>query len=202
MSNVSFMKKSPGDTLSMLPELPSQINSCSGEISQTLDLMLMALEALTVGGTDQIINLSQQLELDQIIVNRLQLWRLRCTNPLRRSYRRQHLKLDEAKALVIIIHNLTKKLEVQIRQRLIDAQLMQQKKLPVTAHFQLSTYLEKFREKFRNRMNSRRVKVMNYLDSEAELNQLALSLLGKLLFCSGTRGIQRFWISLFDGEIN
>jgi len=25
--------------------------------------------------------------------------------------------------------------------------------------------------------------------------------LGQLLFCTGTAGMQRFWISLFDGEV-
>ncbi|MDE5102783.1 MAG: DUF3038 domain-containing protein, partial [Trichodesmium sp. St19_bin2] len=38
-------------------------------------------------------------------------------------------------------------------------------------------------------------------NSEEKLNQLGLELLSKLLFCTGTRGMQRFWISLFDGEV-
>jgi len=28
-----------------------------------------------------------------------------------------------------------------------------------------------------------------------------LNLLSKLLFCTGTAGMQRFWVSLFDGEV-
>jgi hypothetical protein len=50
-------------------------------------------------------------------------------------------------------------------------------------------------------MNPRRAKVSIYLASEEELNELALKLLKQLLFCTGTAGLQRFWISLFDGEV-
>lgn len=39
------------------------------------------------------------------------------------------------------------------------------------------------------------------LHTEEKLDELAISLLGQLLFCTGTAGMQRFWISLFDGEV-
>jgi hypothetical protein len=51
-------------------------------------------------------------------------------------------------------------------------------------------------------MNSRRVRVMLYNESKEDLNELALDLLKKLLFCTGTVGIQRLWVSLFDGEVS
>jgi hypothetical protein len=51
-------------------------------------------------------------------------------------------------------------------------------------------------------MNPRRVKVMNYLDNEDMLNDLALSILTQLLLSSGSRGIERLWVSLWDGEVN
>jgi len=67
-------------------------------------------------------------------------------------------------------------------------------------HFRLNDYLERFRAHFRSRMNPRRAAVAdNY--SDEKLNQLALNLLSQLLFCTGTYGIQRFWFSLFDGEV-
>jgi hypothetical protein len=50
-------------------------------------------------------------------------------------------------------------------------------------------------------MNPCRAKVSAYLASEEDLNDFALSLLKQLLFIKGTTGIQRFWVSLFDGEV-
>jgi hypothetical protein len=38
--------------------------------------------------------------------------------------------------------------------------------------------------------------------SDERLNELALELLSQLLFCTGTSGVQRLWISLFDGEVS
>lgn len=193
---------SPAEILNILPDINSKNTQFSLEAQQKLDLMLLALEALTVGGTDKILTRAHQLGLNNLIKNRIFLWRLRCTNPLRRSYQRNNLTMEEAKALVIIIHDLAKSFEVKIRQHLIDAQMMKDKDLPVDNHFQLSAYLEKFRNNFASRMNPRRVKVMNYLNAEDELNELALNLLSQLLLCSGTRGKERFWISLFDGEVS
>jgi hypothetical protein len=89
---------------------------------------------------------------------------------------------------------------VLIRQLLLASQQLQEKQLPVEQHFRLSEYLERFRAHFRSRMNPRRAKVAAY-SSNDKLNELALSLLTQLLFCTGTSGMQRFWISLFDGEV-
>jgi hypothetical protein len=49
-------------------------------------------------------------------------------------------------------------------------------------------------------MNPKRSLVAAY-DSDDKLNELALNLLSNLLFCTGTAGMQRFWVSLFDGEV-
>jgi hypothetical protein len=48
-------------------------------------------------------------------------------------------------------------------------------------------------------MNPRRT--LSLYDSDAALNELALNQLTRLLFCTGTSGMQRLWISLFDGEV-
>lgn len=50
-------------------------------------------------------------------------------------------------------------------------------------------------------MNPKRSAVLAYTDSDDRLNELAINLLRQLLFCTGTSGTQRFWISLFDGEV-
>ncbi|MGK7874953.1 MAG: DUF3038 domain-containing protein [Xenococcaceae cyanobacterium] len=187
--------------LDILPDIPVSARGCSARIQQQIDLILLAIEALELGGSEYMLATAKELELEDIIKNRVVLWRLRCSNPWRRSYTRNSLKLDEAKALVVIASYLAKQLTVLIRQLLLAQQQMREKELPLEHHFRLSEYLERFRVHFRSRMNPRRAKVAVYLSSEEQLNELALSLLSKLLFCTGTTGMQRFWISLFDGEV-
>ena len=193
---------SPTSILNTLPDISLPNKGCSPRTQQQIDLLLLALEALELGASEHMLAIARQLEVDRIIKNRVHLWRLRCTNPWRRSYTRDYLSQDQAKALVIITAYRAKELVVIIRQLLLAEQQMREKNLPIDNHFRLSEYLERFRAHFRSRMNSRRAKVSAYLASEEQLNELALSLLNKLLFCTGSRGMHRVWFSLFDGEVS
>jgi hypothetical protein len=187
--------------LKTLPDFPVSGQRCAAQIQQQIDLLLLAIEALELGASEQMLETIEQLELQAIIRNRLDLWRLRSTNPWRRSYNRHSLTLVQAKALVIIANYRAKQSTVTIRQLLLAEQQMREKQLPVGTHFLLSEYLDQFRSHFTSRMNPRRAKVSVYLASEEDLNDFALSLLKQLLFITGTTGIQRFWVSLFDGEV-
>jgi hypothetical protein len=187
--------------LNVLPDFLMPKQQSAARIQQKIDLMLLAIEALELGAAEQFLATAKQLELEGIVKNRIVLWRLRCTNPWRRSYLRNSLTIAQAKALVIIASDRAGQLTVTIRNLLLAEQQMLDKRLPVGNHFLLSEYLERFRAHFRSRMNPRRAKVALYFASEEELNQLALTLLHQLLFFTGTAGRQRFWISLFDGEV-
>ena len=192
----------PASVLNTLPDISIPSKGCSPRTQQQIDLLLLALEALELGSSEQMLAAARQLGIDGTIEHRVNLWRMRCSNPWRRSYTREYLSLEQAKALVIIAGSRAKDLVVIIRQLLIAEQQMREKNLPLDNHFRLSEYLERFRAHFRSRMNSRRAKVAAYIGSEEQLNELALSLLKKLLFCTGTKGMQRVWFSLFDGEVN
>ncbi|HEY9691247.1 MAG TPA: DUF3038 domain-containing protein [Oculatellaceae cyanobacterium] len=165
-----------------------------------IDLILLAIEALELGGSELMLAMVRDLQLQEIIKNRVVLWRLRSTNPLRKAHSRRNLTLDEAKALVVVACYIARRLTVVIRQFLLEYQQLNEKQLPVENNFRLSEYLERFRAHFRSRMNPRRTTVSDYRSDE-KLNALAMSLLSQLLFCTGTSGMQRFWISLFDGEV-
>ncbi|MFP4103433.1 DUF3038 domain-containing protein [Coleofasciculus sp.] len=186
--------------LDNLPDPGISDRGCPSRSRQQIDLILLAIEALELGGSEAMLLVAKQLELQDIINNRVVLWRLRCTNPLRRSHTRRPLNLEEAKALVIIASYLARRMTVVIRQLLLAYEQLSQKQVPIEQHFRLSSYLERFRAHFRSRMNPRRAKVSVYSTDE-KLNELALSLLAQLLFCTGTSGMQRFWMSLFDGEV-
>jgi hypothetical protein len=198
------LKTSPSPStpliLNNLQDIPLSDGGCPRRTRTQIDLTLLSIESLQLGGAEVMLKVVKDLELQTIIPDRVSLWRLRSTNPLRRNSQRRPLTLPEAKALVIIGCHLARRLTAPIRNLLLDHQQLHQKQLPIENHLQLSFYLERFRAHFRSRMNPRRAGVMAY-SSEEKLNQLGLELLGKLLFCTGTTGMQRFWISLFDGEV-
>ncbi len=187
--------------LHILPDFPITGARSAAHIQQHIDLILLTIEALDVGASESMLQSTQQLQLDKIIKNRIALWRLRCSNPWRRSYTRKILTLDQAKALVILAHHRAKQLSMPIRQLLLEEQKMRAKNLPITGNFLLSDYLERFRSHFYSRMNPRRAKVAFFLENEAEFHDFALYMLNQVLFLTGTMGLQRFWVSLFDGEV-
>ena len=188
----------PPSILASLPDPP--LGTCPRRTRLQIDLLLLAIEALDLGGSEALLRTATTLELHSIIENRVALWRLRSTNPLRPSSQRRPMNLDEAKALVIITCHLAKRLTVIVRQLLLAHQQLVEKELSPEHHFRLGFYLERFRAHFRARMNPKRAGVMAY-SSDEKLNELALVLLGQLLFCTGTAGPQRLWSSLFDGEV-
>jgi len=184
-----------------LPNYSISARGCSQRTAQEIDLLLLALEALELNSTEHMLAHAKTFHLTDIIPNRVVLWRLRCTNPWRRSYMRRYLHLDQAKALTIIATARSRQLTVFIRRLVLAEQQLREKELPLDHHVRLQAYLEHFRSHFRERMNPRRAKVIEYLDSYEQFNELALSQLHKLLFATGTLGTQRLWCSLFDGEV-
>lgn len=186
--------------LDNLPSPPISSNVMPRRAKVQIDLILLAIEALELGGSEVMLAMVKDLQLQEIIKNRVVLWRLRSTNPLRKAHSRRNLTVDEAKALVVVACYIARRLTVVLRQFLLEYQQLNEKQLPVENNYRLSEYLERFRAHFRSRMNPRRTTVSDYR-SDDKLNALAMSLLSQLLFCTGTSGMQRFWISLFDGEV-
>ncbi|MEO0407225.1 MAG: DUF3038 domain-containing protein [Cyanobacteria bacterium P01_A01_bin.135] len=186
--------------LSALPDPARGIQECPKRARQQLDLLLLAIEAMDLDGSEALLRVASELKLQPVVGDRVNLWRLRSTNPLRRNSQRQPLTLKEAKALTLITCHLARRLTATIRQLLLAHQQLQAKGLSVDHNFGLAHYLERFTAHFHARMNPKRAAVVAYQDSE-KINQLALDLLSQLLFCTGTAGPQRLWASLFDGEI-
>lgn len=186
------------DTLAN-PELPN--DDCPRRARIQLDLLLLAIEALDLVGGEAMLTTTRDLALEGLVKGRVHLWLLRGTNPMRRYSQRRPLHLEEAKALVIIICTLSRRLTVLVRQLLVGYQQLADKQLSPEHHFRLADYLNRFRSHFRARMNPRRAGVIAYSNNE-KLDDLALQLLQQLLLCSGVLGSQRLWSSLFDGEVS
>ncbi|MBE9208413.1 DUF3038 domain-containing protein [Nostoc sp. LEGE 06077] len=198
-----FNSPAPASTPMILDTLPDPAiagQGCPPRTRLQIDLLLLAIEALELGGSEAILAFAEELDLTDIIKNRVNLWRMRSSNPMRRANIRRPLTIMEAKALVVIACYIARRLTVVIRQMLMIYQQMNDKQIPLEQNLRLSNYLERFRAHFKSRMNARRSGVLA-LTSDEKLDELAINLLEKLLFCTGTAGMQRFWISLFDGEV-
>ncbi|MEL6775709.1 MAG: DUF3038 domain-containing protein [Cyanobacteria bacterium J06597_16] len=200
--------QSPPTTEPTTPQLIDQLSTpegipkeCSRRAKTQIDLLLLAIEALDLGGAEAMLASAKELGLEDVVRGRVNLWLLRSSNPLRRFSQRQPMSREEGKALVLITCFLARRLTVLIRQLLLGYQQLSDQDLSFDHHFRLSDYLARFRSHFRARMNAKRSGVIAY-GTDEKLNELAIELLTKLLFCTGTDGAERLWISLFDGEVS
>lgn len=194
-------------TFARMPDPPGlePPGSCPRRVQQQLDLLLLAIEALDLGGAEAIPYSALRQGFEAILGSqssrKIALWRLRATNPLRNVARREPLSLDEARVLLSIVGDLAGRLTVPIRQLTMAREKLDAQGLSLNHHFRWADYLDRFRAHFRARMNPRRAAAIPYYRDDAALDALAISLLDRLLFAAGTAGVERLWMSLFDGEV-
>ena len=88
--------------LGNLPDPAIRTRACPRRTATDIDLILLAIESIELGGSEAILTFAQELELNQVIRNRVNLWRMRAANPLRKAHTRRPLTTMEAKCLVEI----------------------------------------------------------------------------------------------------
>lgn len=191
----STAKLSPAST-SPTPEAlpleqpdPSQLDN----IKAQLDLVLLALEALAGIGSEAMLQAANDLNLESIVADRVALWRLRQSSPLRKGQGgRKKLDVEEARALVLISCHLAKQHQELIRRAVaLLEQMAEQNREPHQAAL-LGDYLDRFNNTYQERMEDG-----DNTDPD-DLTHLALKLLIDLLFYSAANGARRLWLALMD----
>ncbi|MGK7874905.1 MAG: DUF3038 domain-containing protein [Xenococcaceae cyanobacterium] len=162
-------------------------------IKAHLDLVLLALEALAGIGSEAMLQAAKELNLESVIPDRVSLWRLRQSNPLRKSSGgRKKLDVEEARSLVLIVCYLAKQQQELIRRAVILLeQMTEQNKEPHRTAL-LGDYLDAFSNTYQERMEE------GDNGSPQVLSQLAFKLLIDLLFYSAANGHRRLWLALLD----
>jgi hypothetical protein len=185
--------KSPTSKWQELPLVQAPDLQQLDNIKAHLDLVLLALEAIADISSEGMLQAAKELDLESIIADRVSLWRLRQSNPLRKSAGgRKKLDVEEARSLVLIICHLAKQNQELLR-RAIDLleQVTEQGKEPHHIAL-LGNYLDKFINTYQERMA-----VQEQITS-ATLYQLGLKLLIDLLFYSGNNGHRLLWLAILD----
>jgi hypothetical protein len=177
-------------TLASQPD-PTQLDN----IKAQLDLVLLALEALANVSSEAILQAAANLNLTNVVADRVSLWRLRQSSPLRRGQGRKRLDVEEARALVLIICHLAKQHQELIRRAVtLLEQLTEQNREPHQAAL-LGDYLDSFSNTYQERMDD------GENISPEQLTNLALKLLIDLLFYSAPNGSRRLWLALLDRSV-
>jgi hypothetical protein len=162
-------------------------------IKAHLDLILLSLEALGNISSEGILKAAQDLNLESVVADRVSLWRLRQSNPLRKSSGgRKKLDVEEARSLVLITCHLAREHQELIRRAVsLLEQMTEQNKEPHRTAL-LGDYLDNFTNTYQERM-------AEFSPHQSkQLYDLAFKLLIDLLFYSAENGHRLLWLALLD----
>lgn len=183
----SSRSSDPANELGPAPA-PEQLDS----IKAQLDLVLLALEALVGLGSEAMLEAAKQLALDDLMGDRVTLWRLRQASPLRKGQGRKKLDVDEARGLVLVSARLAQQHQAKIREAVTLLETVTAKKQPPHRVALLGDYLDNFNNFYEDRMT------LDDAPTPDHLRDLALKLLVDLLFYSQTGGPRRLWLTLLE----
>lgn len=158
---------------------------------ERLDLMLLSLEALDLNGGEAMVWLSGQLGFGTLFPNRVELWKRRCHNPLRRTCRRGEVPASETDALIRILCVMADRLYPMLRSLLSSSEPEEM------VHERWALFQRRLGELVQERMNPRRSGVQKLLDSTDGAAQ-RLQLVQGLSLCAGHGGFERIKASLMD----
>lgn len=167
---------------------PQQLQS----IKAQLDLVLLALESLVGVGSEAVLTVAEGLGFSDLLSDRVNLWRLRQSSPLRKGQGRKKLDIDEARALVLVITSLAQTHQGTIRQAVAQLEQALDQGHPPHRVALLGNYLDDFANAYQERMEA------DLTSTPDDLNPLALKLLIDLLFYSGSGGSRKLWLALLD----
>ena len=178
-----------------LPHAPAAVQPASRPLSrrgiERLDLMLLCAEALDLNGGEAMVWLSEEMGCTDVLPNRVELWKRRCFNPLRRTTRRGELEGPEADALIRILNALSDRLYPMLRSLLSTAEP------PAITAQRWALFRSRLEELLRERFNLRRGAIQRLLDPE-DGPVLHRELIQAMALSAGPGGFERLKASLLD----
>ena len=163
----------------------------SRESIQRLDLLLLALETIDLNGAESLYSLSGKLNLNEVIPNKVTIWKLRNNNPMRNSFNNNNIKLSEFNALIKLTAEMAKFLYPYIRQILQSRDDLIRNPKPWNEF--KNRYIELISERF----NTNSMKVKRLIDSSCN-DEVFINILLTLALCISDDGSQKLRTILFN----
>ena len=129
----------------------------SRESIQRLDLLLLALETIDLNGAESLYSLSGKLNLNEVLPNKVTIWKLRNNNPMRNSFNKNNIKLGEFDALIKLTAEMAKFLYPYIRQ------ILQSRDDLIRNPYAWNEFKKRYIELINERFNTNSMKVKDFL---------------------------------------
>ena len=154
-----------------------------------LDFLILVIETLQINATDSLLLNAKKIGLSDEFSNRVQFWKMRTSNPLRKSYAFSSLSSDQIDSLVEVISLMAENLYPIIRQ------LLSSKESQTLNNERWSLFTTRLKSLIRERMNLQRSYISSLLIDDN--NQFFRDLLVILSLSCGPGGANRLKASMY-----
>ena len=144
-----------------------------------------------MNGIQSLFSLSNKINLDEILPNKVTIWKLRNNNPMRKSYINSNIKLVEFEALIKLAVEMSKYLYPYIRQ------ILQSRDNLDTNSVTWNDFKKRFIELISERFNINSMKVKRLLDP-TQNDEILINCLLTLALCISDDGFRKLRISLLN----
>ena len=157
--------------------------------AQKLDFLILVIESLQINAMDSILAKASHIGLSADYSNRVNLWRIRCLNPMRKSFILGSLSNEHVESLVLIISSMSETLYPLIRQ------LLSSKESDTLNNERWNLFNSRLKSLIKERMNVKRAYIKSLLNDDN--NDFFRHLLVILSLSTGPGGISRLKASLY-----
>ena len=144
-----------------------------------------------MNGIQSLYALSNRLNLNNVLPNKVTIWKLRNNNPLRKSYLNNNITLEEFDALIKITVEMSRYLYPYIRE------ILQSNEDPKNNKVIWSDFKKRFIDLINERFNINSIRVKKLLNQNGNDEILIKSLL-TLSLCISEKGFQKLRNFLFN----
>tara|TARA_Y100001968_G_scaffold330842_1_gene383747 strand:- start:1079 stop:1675 length:597 start_codon:yes stop_codon:yes gene_type:complete len=161
----------------------------TNDASKKLDFLILVIETLQINATDSLFVKAKNIGLSDYFSNRVDFWKIRCSNPMRKSYTFSTLSSNQIDSLVVLISSMSDSLYPVIRQ------LLSSKESETLNKERWFLFSSRLKSLIRERMNMKRVYITSLLNDDK--NNFFRELLVILSLSSGKGGAERLRSSLY-----
>jgi len=166
-------------------------NHISRESIQRLDLLLLTLETIDLNCSESLLNLSNNLNLNKVLPNKVTIWKLRNNNPMRKSFKNNKITIESFEALTKLAVEMSKALYPYIRE------ILQSRDNIDKNPYSWNDFKKRFIELIYERLNINSMRVKKLIDPKGNDEILIKNLL-TLALCSTDQGYQKLRTSLLN----
>mgnify|MGYP001195236067 FL=1 len=152
---------------------------------------MLILETIDINGLDSLFSLSNQLNLEKVLPNKITIWKLRNNNPMRKSFINNNIKLEEFDALTKLAAEMSKYLYPYIRE------ILQSREDYDSNPNIWNDFKKRFIELTNERFNINSMKVRKLLDP-CNNDEILIKYLLTLALCISEEGFQKLRSSLLN----